>query len=45
MGVLRGTSGGFVGEGGGSDRLLAFAGAVGARVGRGLREVGQVEVG
>jgi hypothetical protein len=42
MGVLRGTSGGgFVG---GSDRFLAFTRAVGARVGRGLRQVGEVVV-
>lgn len=44
MGVLRGASGGFGDEGSGSDRLLAFARAVGARVGRGLRQVGQVVV-
>lgn len=44
MGVLRGAGGGFVDEGSGSDRLLAFARAVGARVGRGLRQVGQVVV-
>ena len=42
MGVLRGAGGG--GIVGGSDRFLAFARAVGARVGRSLREVGQVVV-